>query len=147
MKKVLPYLFSIVLGTVFGFILFQDTNFNIKEVFSSNINATAFQLGVFNNEEGAKEMKNRYENSIIMKDDDVYRVYYSILTSPDVITKMEKYLSKLGINYYLKQITVTDSELIKAISEYESTMAAGSDNVLTSINNLIMSSYGGENGY
>ena len=143
MKKLIPYLLSLVLGAFFGYLLFQDADFDVKQVFANTINAKAFQIGVFNNKEGALELKNKYKDTIIINDDDVYRVYYSILTNDKIIDKMEKYLIKQNINYYIKNITITDESLIQALSEYEETMLSGSDNVLTSINNLIMSSYKG----
>ncbi|MDD4706456.1 MAG: hypothetical protein PHS24_04535 [Bacilli bacterium] len=144
MKKILPYLLSLFLGTIFGFMLFKNNDFDIKEVFAGTLEATAFQLGVFNNEESALLMKNNYQDSVIIKDDDVYRVYFSILSNGIVINKMEKYLINQKINYYLKNITITDQKLITAIKEYEKAMIEGSDNVLVSINGLIMSSYKGD---
>lgn len=143
MKRVLPYLCSLVLGVFFGFLLFQDTNLNIKDVFAETLSATGFQLGVFNNEQSAVDLRNKYDGAIIMQDEDVFRVYYSILTNPRVVVKMEKYLDDQSINYYLKTITVKDAELIKAINEYEKTMVEGSENVLVSVNKLITSSYKG----
>ena len=124
--------------------LFKDADFDIKEVFANTIEATAFQLGVFNNEESAISLKDKYQDSIIIKDDDVYRVYYSILTNDKVITKMERYLINKNISYFLKTITVTNDDLIKAINEYEKAMIDGSNDVLVSINGLIMSSFKGE---
>lgn len=143
MKKFIPYLLSLILGAFFGYLLFQDADFNIKDVFANTLTAKAFQLGVFNNLEGAEDLKKNYEGSIVMQDEDVYRVYYSILTNDKVIDKMEKYLTNQNISYYIKIITINDESLIKAISDYESTMEKGTDSVLTSINNLIMSSYRG----
>lgn len=144
MKKLIPYLLSLIIGSFFGYLLFQDTDFNVKDVFASTLSAKAFQLGVFNNLSAAEEFKEKYEPSIIINDDDVYRVYYSILTNKKVISKMEDYLEDNSINYYLKDIVITDDSLIKSLSEYESSMEEGSVNVLTSLNNLIMSSYEGE---
>ncbi len=144
MKKIMPYLLSLMIGSLFGFLIFRDTNFNIKDVFASTINATAFQLGVFNNVKSAEELKNKYDSAVIVKDEDVYRVYYSILSDDKVISKMETYLTEQNVNYYIKNITITDSNLIEALSEYENTMLKGSDTVLTSINSLIMSNYKGE---
>ena len=143
MKKILPYLLSLIIGTAFGLLLFRDADFNIKEVFSETVSATAFQLGVFNNKEGAENLAKRYE-AIVMKDDDVYRVYYSILTNQSVINKMEAYLRAENIDYYLKNITIKDEELIKAIKEYEKTMIEGGTSVLISVNKLITSSYKGD---
>lgn len=143
MKKIIPYLLSLILGVSFGYLLFQDADFDLKEVFANTINAKAFQIGVFNNEDGAKKLKEKYEDSIIVTDEDVYRVYYSILTNDKVISKMEKYLTTQHINYYMRNITINDEALIKALIEYEEAMLNGSEKVLISLNNLIMSSYQG----
>ena len=143
MKKLIPYVCSLALGLIFGFLLFQDAKFNIKEVFADNLRVTAFQLGVFNNEKSALDLKKKYDGAIVMQDEDVYRVYYSILTNDKVIAKMEEYLTNKKISYYLKSFVVKDASLIKAINEYEGTMAEGSETVLVSVNKLITSSYGG----
>lgn len=143
MKRIIPYLLSLILGVSFGYLLFQDADFDLKEVFANTINAKAFQIGVFNNEDGAKKLKEKYEDSIIVTDEDVYRVYYSILTNAKVISKMEKYLTTQNINYYMRNITINDEALIKALIEYEEAMLNGSEKVLISLNNLIMSSYQG----
>ena len=143
MKKFIPYLCSIVVGTIFGFILFQDNSFNIQNVFAENLKVTAFQLGVFNNKAAAITLSNKHDGSIVKQDGDVYRVYYSFLTNNEVITKMEKYLTEKKIHYYLIEITIRDPSLIKAINEFEPSMIEGSESVLVSINKLITSSYQG----
>ena len=139
----LPYILSLLIGTLFGLLLFRDADFSIREVFNESLSVTAFQLGVFNNLDGARSLANKHD-ALIMKDDDVYRVYYSILTKKEVIIKMEEHLKERGINYYLRNITITDVGLIKAINEYETTMIEGNASVLVSVNRLITSSYEGE---
>jgi len=135
MKKVIPYVISLILGTIFGYLVFEKTDFNIKEVFGEYEEVTGFQLGVFNDIEVAKE----FTPSVILKDDDVYRVYYSILKGDDVIAKMEDYLSLKEISFYKKKIIVHDADLISAINTYENGILKGSDKVIENINNLIMS--------
>ena len=105
MKKVIPYVISLILGTIFGYLVFE----------------------------------NKYTPSVILKDDDVYRVYYSILKGDDVIAKMEDYLSLKEISFYKKKIIVHDADLISAINTYENGILKGSDKVIENINNLIMS--------
>ena len=139
MKKVIPYVISLILGTIFGYLVFEKTDFNIKEVFGEYEEVTGFQLGVFNDIEVAKAFKNKYTPSVILKDDDVYRVYYSILKGDDVIAKMEDYLSLKEISFYKKKIIVHDADLISAINTYENGTLKGSDKVIENINNLIMS--------
>ena len=144
MKRFLPYIIALATGIVFGFLLFQEANFNLREVFSDSMTVTAFQLGVFNNEQSAIELKNRHEGAIVMREEDVYRVYFSLLTNDRVITRMESHLQAQGINYFLRQITIRDSDLIRAINNYERTMIEGSEAVLVSVNKLITSSFSGD---
>lgn len=141
MKKIMPYIISLVLGALFGYLVFDKTDFDIKEVFGDYEEVTGFQLGVFNDLTTAKEFKNKYTPSVIIKDDDVYRVYYSILKSDEPITKMENYLSNKEISFYKKIITINDADLISAIHTYENGITKGNDKVIENINNLIMASY------
>jgi len=143
MKKFLPYILALVTGVVFGFFLFQEADFNFREVFSDSMTVTAFQLGVFTTEQSALELQSRHEGSIVMKEEDVYRVYFSLLTNDQVIARMERHLQSQNINYFLRQITIRDSDLIRAINNYERTMVEGSDAVLVSVNQLITSSFTG----
>lgn len=141
MKKLLPYIFSLVVGSVFGFLLFN--NQNIKPVFSESIKATGFQLGVFNSIDLAKEYVNKYPSSIIISEGDIYRVYISVLTNDKVINKMEDYLNNQKIAFYKKDITINDKGLIKALRSYEDSMLEGGTDTFVGINKLIMNSYGG----
>ena len=140
MKKIMPYIISLVMGTIFGYFVFDKTDFNIKEVFGDYEEVTGFQLGVFNDIKVAREFRDKYVPSVIFQDDDVYRVYYSILKDDEVVSKMEDYLSSKEISFYKKKITVHDADLISAIHTYEGGIIKGSDKVIENINNIIMSS-------
>lgn len=140
MKKIMPYMISLILGTVFGYLVFDRTDFDIKEVFGEYEEVTGFQIGVFNDLGVAKEFKDRYSSSVVLEDDDVYRVYYSILKSDDVVSKMEDYLSDREISFYKKKLVIHDGELIRAINTYEGGILKGSDKVIESVNSLIMAS-------
>ena len=142
MKKFIPYLFSLIVGAVFGFLLFNSKEVSL-DVFKEEINAIGFQIGVFNDLDLAKEYVKKYDTSIIMQDDDVYRVYISILTNDKTIKKMEEYLNNQKISFYKKEIIVNDKGLINGLSNYEKTMLEGNDTTFMSINKLIMDSFGG----
>lgn len=140
MKKIMLYVISLIIGTVFGYLVFDRTDFDIKEVFGEYEEVTGFQIGVFNDLGVAREFKGRYNSSVVLEDDDVYRVYYSILKSDDVVSKMEDYLSDKEISFYKKKLVIHDGELIRAINTYEGGILKGSDKVIESVNSLIMAS-------
>ncbi len=134
MKKVIPYLLALILGYLIANLIFDY----------QNIKMTGFQLGVYKDVKLAKEYNKKYPSSILIKDDDVYRLYYSILSNDDAIAKMEDYLNKNKIAYYKKEIIVNDNGLIKALNKYEKSMINVSDDAFKAINEVIMESYGGE---
>ena len=134
MKKIIPYILAVILGYLISNLIFDY----------QNIKMTGFQLGVYNNVTLAKEYSKIYPSSIIIKDDDVYRLYYSILSNNETISKMEDYLNKNNIAFYKKEILVKDNGLIKALNKYEKSMIEVSDDAFKAINEVIMESYGGE---
>lgn len=134
MRKVIPYLLALILGYLIANLIFDY----------QNIKMTGFQLGVYKDVALAKEYNKKYPSSILIKDDDVYRLYYSILSNDDAIAKMEDYLNKNKIAYYKKEIIVNDNGLIKALNKYEKSMINVSDDAFKAINEVIMESYGGE---
>ena len=140
MKKIIPYILAILFGAGIGVLVFDrnlPTSIKHKE-----INATGFQVGVFTTIDAAKTYRNKYPNAIIVADDDVYRVFYSILTDNTVIEKMRNYLNTQKISYFEKDITVSDKGLITALNDYESVMKEASTKTFKSINDLILESYG-----
>ena len=56
---------------------------------------------------------------------------------------MIDYDNLMKIAFYKKDIVVSDSSLIKALNNYEKNMLDGSESTFTSLNKLIMESYGG----
>ena len=134
MKKVIPYVLAILLGYFVANLIFDYQNSKL----------VGFQLGVYNSLSLAKEYNKKYPSSIIIKDDDVYRLFYSVLSNDKVIEKMEDYLNQEKIAFYKKEIMVKDNGLIKALSKYETSMIDVSDDSFKAINELIMESYGGE---
>lgn len=103
-----------------------------------------FQLGVYNSRELASEYQKKYPSSILIKDDDVYRLFYSVLSNDRVISKMEDYLNDNRISYYKKNIVISDSGLINALNKYEVSMIDASGDTFGMINEMIMESYGDE---
>ena len=54
---------------------------------------------------------------------------------------MSNYLSKEGIDYYLKELTISNKELKKEINEYENIMDINNEIVFLEVNKRIMEKY------
>lgn len=138
MKKLKPIFMALFLGTLFAFIIFNEST---KDTYAyQSYNVLIIQTGVFTKEEYALDMCKKY-GGIISYEDNVYKVYFSILSKESNIDFIRDYLSKKNINYYLKKAYIDDKLLFK-ISSYEEAMEkSGDDNTKLEINNEILKIY------
>lgn len=137
MKKLKPVFLAVIVGCTCAFVLFKTVE--KRTVVDTKHNAVAIQIGVFKDAENANKMTDNY-GGLVFKDDDLYRVYYSILNNDENIEFMTDYLSSKGINYYLKSIKVEDT-LIDKSYKYETMMCKTNDESKLSINEELLNMY------
>lgn len=137
MKKIIKSLIVLIIGIFLGY-YFNDT-YKIKSIFTNKYKA--FQIGVYTDYNTANTYSKKYKDSIIIKDNELYRVYLSILRNKNNIENMSKYLNKNNIEYYLKDIEIKDKNIIKELKEYENLMDSNNEIVFLEINKIIMEKY------
>lgn len=137
MKKIFPVLLAVVVGGICALFLFKRVESVNSLVLDGN--ATAVQIGVFTKEENAKAMAIKY-GGIVKKDEDLFRVYYSVLSKEKNINYITKLLKEKGINYYLKRITLKESELEK-LNKYESLMEKANNEMKSQVNSQMLKAY------
>lgn len=136
MKKVLKIIIVFIIGIICGYYI---CNINPKKIFDTSYKA--FQVGVYSTEELANTYKSKYKNAIVIKDNELYRVYVAILRKENNIENMSNYLNKNNIDYYIKEVNISDKNLKNTINEYESIMNNNSEIVFLEINKMIMERY------
>lgn len=136
MKKIIKSLIVFICGIVFGYYI---CNLDIKNIFRTTYKA--FQVGVYTNLDAANTYALKYDNSVVIKDDELYRVYVAILKNKDNINNMSNYLNKKGINYYLKEVSIDNKNLKKEINDYESIMDTNNELVFLEVNKMIIDKY------
>lgn len=136
MKKVLKIIIVFIIGIICGYYI---CNINPKKIFDTSYKA--FQVGVYTTEELANTYKSKYKNAIVIKDNELYRVYVAILRKENNIENMSNYLNKNNIDYYIKEVNISDKNLKNTINEYESIMNNNSEIVFLEINKMIMERY------
>ena len=138
MKKLKPIFMALFLGTLFAFIIFNEST---KDTYAyQSYNALIIQIGVFTKEEYALDMCKKY-GGIISYEDNVYKVYFSILSRETNIDFIRDYLNNMKINYYLKKAYI-DDRLLSMINNYEEAMEKSSDDkTKLEINNEILKIY------
>lgn len=140
MKKVLLFsLFALAIGGGLSLYFLKD---KIGKGGSNDIEYTkaqAFQVGVFSNYDNASRVALR-NNGVVINDGDVYRVYVALLTDDEVIKKLESYYKEIGLNYYLKDITV-NNKFTDSINSYEKMLLKSSTETYGTINLDILHKY------
>lgn len=108
-KTILTIVLAILIGFTFGFFFLKKfTPKTIAEVSNIKSQVYAFQIGVYKNKDNAT--KNAItNNSIVVEDNNLYRVYIALLKDQTLIDNLKKYYDSIGLNYYLKAINVSDS--------------------------------------
>ena len=124
MKKFIKSIIILILGVCLGYYI---CNINLSNLF--NTNYKAFQVGVYTSVDVANMYKSKYDNAIVIKDDE------------DNIESMSNYLNSKGIDYYLKDLDISDKNLKKVINEYESIMNSNNEIVFLEVNKMIMEKY------
>ena len=137
MKKLIKSVVVFVVGIIFGYYICSSNE--LTKIFSSSYKA--FQVGVYTSLDAANTYRTKYKDSIVIKDNELYRVYVSILKEENNIENMSKYLNNLGIDYYLKDISIDNKETKKEIQGYESLMNSKSEVVFLELNKMIMETY------
>lgn len=139
MKKFLIlFLSTLVLGGgiayfIFNKVVVEDVN---EDVF---LTAKAFQVGVFSNYDNALRVADR-NNGIVVSDDDVFRVYVAVLYNRKAIEKLSSYYKSIGLNYYLRDVVVTD-EFVGVIESSESMLLESSADVFSVINMNVLNKF------
>ncbi|MBQ4583525.1 MAG: hypothetical protein IJA94_01330 [Bacilli bacterium] len=119
MKKYLMVtLIAIFVGGLFAFYMFYGIDKNVTDVIKNDNHITVFQSGVFKDEENAVIEKNKYEQAIIIKDENLYRVYIGVSYDEEVTLAYESYFKKNNYNYYCKKLEVSDNYLTN-LKKYE----------------------------
>lgn len=137
MKKFLVcVLLAILVGGIFGFIIYKRFNNTISVASILDRKVYAIQIGVFDNIDNATKLKNKF-GGVVVPDNNKYRVYLALVSSSNVLTILKEYYDDLDISYYVKQIDV-DENLLELINNSEDLLIATTkDNYDSIINNVL----------
>lgn len=106
-KTILTIVLAILIGFTFGFFFLKKfTPKTITEVSNIKSQVYAFQIGVYKNKDNATKNATT-NNSIVVEDNNLYRVYIALLKDQTLINNLKKYYDSIGLNYYLKAINVS----------------------------------------
>lgn len=119
MKKYMPVMMAVIIGIVFGNIIFNS--YETETVMSSDGNVYMLQYGAYTNENVLKEnIKNLSNDSYIVdKVFDNYYVYFGITTNYYNALNIVNIYKDKGIFLYIKENYVGKSQLIDKIKSLD----------------------------
>lgn len=127
---------AIILGGGIAYIIFSKVILDDKVTMEV---AKAFQVGVFVNYDNALRVADR-NNGIVVSDNDLYRVYVAILKDNEAIEKLSSYYNDIGLNYYIKEIRVSE-DFLNSIDNNEKLLVNSSSDTYSVINLDVLSKY------
>lgn len=126
----------IVLGCLFAELILNNNLFKGKEYL-----VYAFQIGAFTEEEKAQELAKTLPSSIILKENDIYKVYSGIYKNIDIVNKMVIYFEEKNISINLKTLN-TSNKFYEELDTLESILAKTTDEaVYNKVNQGILDRY------
>ena len=139
-KTIIVLLGATLFGGLMAFYLFKD-NGKEEQLVDGQTKVQAFQIGVYTSLDNANKsaLKN---NGIVIKDNDVYRVYITLLKNNESISKMEDYFNSINLKYYLKDVYVKN-EFYNEIVEDENLIINSEQNTYNTINRDIINKFEG----
>ena len=137
MKKIIKVFIVFIIGCLSGYYICDNP------LIIFNTPYMAFEVGVYTNKEAANTIRSKYNSAIVVKDDELYRVYVSILKDETNIDKMSKYLKNNNVDFYKKEISISDINVKNKIDNYERIMNNNSEVVFLELNKLIIESFEG----
>lgn len=137
MKKfMIVFVMAVILGGGLAYFIFSKVV--DEDVITKGV-AKAFQVGAFTSYDNALRVAER-NNGIVVSDDDIYRVYVAILQDDDAIVKLSNYYDDIGLNYYIKEIRVSE-DFLSSISGNEELLVNSSSDTYSVINLDVLSKY------
>ena len=139
-KYLVTFSIAILIGGLFAIYIFKGIGISLADSISDN-KAYLYQIGVFRKYNNAYKIHDQYPESIIVKDNSLYRVYIGISIDNDISKAYEQYYQKNNIIYYKKSIKLND-KCLKRIMDYEKIIRASMDsNIFSSVNKRLLEYY------
>lgn len=138
MKKfIILFFLAIILGATLGIYSYQKFNESDDIKASTSMDEVyAFQVGVFDSYDNAKNMANTYHGIIV--NDNKYRVYIGLTINN--LNNLKTYFDQKGIAYYVKSIYI-NNEFYKVLQEYDVLLSNTSMDNYESIINKVLKEY------
>ena len=131
MKKITKSFIVFLVGLLCGYYICINNDLKIFDT-----TYKAFQVGVYTSLDAANTYKTKYKDAIVVVvSEETGKVS---IANKDNINNMSNYLSKNDVDFYLKDISISNNNLKHKIKEYESVMNNENEVVFLELNKMII---------
>ena len=123
-------------GILFTFLFLNKESIYAKEEYI----AYALQVGAYSSLENAENFCKTIDSAIIIKENDLYKIYLAIYKDLDLVNKMVNYYENKQINIYLKMLHVSKN-FYQELDTYEKLMNSSEESIYSKINQSILDLY------
>ena len=136
-EKIKIFIIALVIGIISSYIFYYKTDNSII-VNAIDSKATIFYVGAYSNLKDAESKSNTTINSVIYKDNDIYKIIIAEYTKKEIVELMTSYFDNLGIAFSTSNIKI-DSNILKIIRNYELLIPTSDQSYYNEINKSIIS--------
>ncbi len=141
-KILIPILLSILIGFLFGKIIFNKYDSTSINAFEEGEKIYMVEIGVFSSENMAKKELKSIDNLLLILDNNNYYAYGGITKNIKTAERIKEYYLKTTNNVSIKEKVIDSKNFLNILSEYDKiTFIASSDDDLIGIEKIVISNY------
>lgn len=130
-----------VVGSVLALYIYSKNEVENIEVSNEVYKVYMFQLGVFSEEENAKEYIENTEYGIIEEDKGLYYIYGALYSNEELVIQLKNYYDENDIAYQIKD-TIINEYLYEEIKSYEQLLIESKKiEIILKANEIILNKY------
>lgn len=118
-KFFVTVLLAILIGIIFGKIMFNQYDGKLKEVFNEEEKVYFLQQGVYSSLESVSKNTATVNHYVVEKDDSYYRVYAGITKNEKNIDKIREVLIAAGNDIYVRELNLNQASFLDILTQYD----------------------------
>jgi len=140
-KVIIPIFFSILVGFLFGKVIFNNYEDNTVNAFNEGEKLYFIEIGEYESEADVKKIKN-VDDFLTILEGDTYKVYVGITKSKENSQKIKEFYSDTYNNISVREKYVDNETFIIQLKEYDKVLSIINKlDDLSSVQKIIFSNY------
>ena len=140
-KVIIPIFFSILVGFLFGKVIFNNYEDNTVNAFNEGEKLYFIEIGEYESEADVKKIKN-VDDFLTILEGDTYKVYVGITKSKENSQKIKEFYSDTYNNISVREKYVDNETFIIQLKEYDKVVSIITKlDDLSSVQKIIFSNY------